>query len=180
MTEKAFIMDTDAANRALTRISHEILERNKGIEDIVIVGIKNRGIPIANNIANRIMAIENTKLPVGSIDVTMYRDDIDKKSTDKVLSVNELGIDIEGKTIILVDDVLYTGRTVRSALDAIIDIARPKAIQLAVLVDRGHRELPIRADYVGKNVPTSKSEIIKVNYDEDTKEISVTINKIKD
>lgn len=178
MTEKAFIMDSNGVNRALTRISHEILERNKGIEDIVIIGIKNRGIPIANEIAKKIMFIENTQIPVGSIDVTMYRDDIDKLATDKVLIVNDLGIDIEGKTIVLVDDVLYTGRTVRSALDAIIDIARPKAIQLAVLVDRGHRELPIRADYVGKNVPTSKSEIIKVNFDKETKEISVTISKI--
>ncbi|MGL5440625.1 MAG: bifunctional pyr operon transcriptional regulator/uracil phosphoribosyltransferase PyrR [Filifactoraceae bacterium] len=178
MSEKILIMDKNAANRALTRISHEIVERNKGIEDIVIIGIRKRGLPVANSISQKVMSIENTEIPVGSIDVTMYRDDVCKEGIDKILSVNNLGIDIEGKTIILVDDVLYTGRTVRSALDAIIDIARPKAIQLAVLVDRGHRELPIRADYVGKNVPTSRAEIIKVNFDSEKDEISVTLNKI--
>lgn len=174
--EKAIIMDSKSVMRALTRISHEILERNKGTNNIVIVGIKNRGIPLAAIIASKLHEIEDTQIPFGSLDVTMYRDDIDKLNLNNILEVNNLGFEIEGKNIILVDDVLYTGRTVRSALDAIIDIARPKSVQLAVLIDRGHRELPIRADYVGKNVPTSKNETINVIFSSE-KEISVILTK---
>ena len=166
MKEKAKLMDEKAIGRAITRISHEIIERNKGIEDIVLVGIKTRGVPIANRIGKKIEQIEGTKINTGEIDITLYRDDLKKVDIDPVINGSNIEFSIDDKIVILVDDVLYTGRTVRSALDAVIDIGRPKAIQLAVLVDRGHRELPIRADYVGKNVPTSKDEIISVKLSE--------------
>ena len=177
MKEKAKLMDEKAIGRAITRISHEIIERNKGIEDIVLVGIKTRGVPIANRIGKKIEQIEGTKINTGEIDITLYRDDLKKVDIDPVINGSNIGFSIDDKIVILVDDVLYTGRTVRSALDAVIDIGRPKAIQLAVLVDRGHRELPIRADYVGKNVPTSKDEIISVKLSEIDEEDSVTINE---
>ena len=167
MKEKAQLMDEKAIGRAITRISHEIIERNKGIEDVVLVGIKTRGVPIADRIGKKIQ----------QIDITLYRDDLKKIDVDPVINGSNVQFSIDDKIVILVDDVLYTGRTVRSALDAIIDIGRPKAIQLAVLVDRGHRELPIRADYVGKNVPTSKGEIISVKLSEIDGEDSVTINE---
>lgn len=160
MKQKAQLMDDKAIGRAITRISHEIIERNKGIEDIVLVGVKTRGVPIANRICKKIEQIEGTKISTGQIDITLYRDDLSQVDKDPVLNGSNIDFDINNKIVVLVDDVLYTGRTVRSALDAIMDIGRPKSIQLAVLVDRGHRELPIRADYVGKNVPTSKTEII--------------------
>ena len=150
MIEKARLMDEKAIARAITRISHEIIEKNKGVEDVILIGIKTRGVPIANRIATRIEQIEGHKVSTGEMDITLYRDDLKEIQHEPV---------INGTNI---DDVLYTGRTVRSALNAIMDLGRPKAIQLAVLVDRGHRELPIRADYVGKNVPTSKQEIISV------------------
>lgn len=162
MSEVSVIMDESTIRRALTRIAHEILERNKGVEDCVIVGIKTRGVYLAEKIVQRIEQIENVKVPVGELDITFYRDDLTHKAEDAVFQGAKLPGDITGKTIILVDDVLYTGRTVRAALDAVIDQGRPKMIQLAVLVDRGHRELPIRPDYIGKNVPTSKSEIVAV------------------
>ena len=177
MTEKAQLMDEKAIGRAITRISHEIIERNKGIEDVVLVGIKTRGVPIADRIGKKIQQIEGASVNTGEVDITLYRDDLKKIDVDPVINGSNVQFSIDDKIVILVDDVLYTGRTVRSALDAIIDIGRPKAIQLAVLVDRGHRELPIRADYVGKNVPTSKGEIISVKLSEIDGEDSVTINE---
>ena len=160
--EKAVIMDSQAVKRALTRISHEIIEKNKGVKEVVLVGIRTRGVPLAERIANEINKIEGFKVPVGTLDITLYRDDLSTLSYQPIVCETEIPVDITNKIIILVDDVLYTGRTVRSALDAIIDMGRPRAIQLAVLVDRGHRELPIRADYVGKNVPTSSKEEVNV------------------
>ena len=177
MKEKAQSMDEKAIGRAITRISHEIIERNKGIEDVVLVGIKTRGVPIADRIGKKIQQIEGASVNTGEVDITLYRDDLKKIDVDPVINGSNVQFSIDDKIVILVDDVLYTGRTVRSALDAIIDIGRPKAIQLAVLVDRGHRELPIRADYVGKNVPTSKGEIISVKLSEIDGEDSVTINE---
>ena len=177
MKEKAQLMDEKAIGRAITRISHEIIERNKGIEDVVLVGIKTRGVPIANRIGKKIEQLEVTIVNTGEIYKTLYRDDLKKVNFDPVINGSNIEFSIDDKIVILVDDVLYTGRTVRSAVDAIIDIGRPKAIQLAVLVDRGHRELPIRADYVGKNVPTSKGEIISVKLSEIDGEDSVTINE---
>ena len=164
--QKAQIMDEKAIGRAITRISHEIIEKNKGIENVVLIGIKTRGVPVATRIANKIEAIEGQRVDAGEMDITLYRDDLSKKQIDPVVNSTKIDFDITDKTVILVDDVLYTGRTVRSALDALMDIGRPKAIQLAVLVDRGHRELPIRADYVGKNIPTSKTEIVAVEINE--------------
>ena len=177
MKQKAQLMDDKAIGRAITRISHEIIERNKGIEDVVLVGIKTRGVPIADRIGKKIQQIEGASVNTGEVDITLYRDDLKKIDVDPVINGSNVQFSIDDKIVILVDDVLYTGRTVRSALDAIIDIGRPKAIQLAVLVDRGHRELPIRADYVGKNVPTSKGEIISVKLSEIDGEDSVTINE---
>ena len=177
MKEKAQLMDEKAIGRAITRISHEIIERNKGIEDVVLVGIKTRGVPIADRIGKKIQQIEGASVNTGEVDITLYRDDLKEIDVDPVINGSNVQFSIDDKIVILVDDVLYTGRTVRSALDAIIDIGRPKAIQLAVLVDRGHRELPIRADYVGKNVPTSKGEIISVKLSEIDGEDSVTINE---
>ena len=177
MKEKAQLMDEKAIGRAITRISHEIIERNKGIEDVVLVGIKTRGVPIADRIGKKIQQIEGASVNTGEVDITLYRDDLKKIDVDPVINGSNVQFSIDDKIVILVDDVLYTGRTVRSALDAIIDIGRPKDIQLAVLVDRGHRELPIRADYVGKNVPTSKGEIISVKLSEIDGEDSVTINE---
>lgn len=159
------IMDEAAIRRALTRIAHEILERNKGIDNCILVGIRTRGIYIARRIAERIQHIENAQVPVCELDITKYRDD-HKVTEPEVFAVNELDIPIQSKKIILCDDVLYTGRTIRAAMDALMDQGRPSMIQLAVLVDRGHRELPIRPDYVGKNVPTSKMEEIEVDLSE--------------
>ena len=175
--QKAQIMDEKAIGRAITRISHEIIEKNKGIENVVLIGIKTRGVPVATRIANKIEAIEGQRVDAGEMDITLCRDDLSKKQIDPVVNSTKIDFDITDKTVILVDDVLYTGRTVRSALDALMDIGRPKAIQLAVLVDRGHRELPIRADYVGKNVPTSRNEIISVKLMECDKEDSVSIEE---
>lgn len=177
MIEKAQLMDEKAMARAITRISHEIIEKNKGIEDLVLVGVKTRGIPLAKRVQLKIEEIEGKLLPVGDIDISRYRDDISERRVEGNLSDDNTPFDIDKKTVVLIDDVLYTGRTVRAALDYIIDNGRPKAIQLAVLVDRGHRELPIRADYVGKNVPTSKNEFISVKLSEIDGEDSVTINE---
>ncbi len=174
MKLKANLLDEKAIKRSLIRISHEIIERNKGVDDIVLVGIKRRGCPIAERISEEILKIEGVKLPVGSVDITAYRDDRENHIEAKVQSINS-EVSFENKKIILVDDVLYTCRTVRAAMDAIIDEARPKAIQLAVLIDRGHKELPIRADYVGKNIPTSKEEKIAVHIMEIDNEDSVKI-----
>ncbi|HBT78951.1 MAG: bifunctional pyr operon transcriptional regulator/uracil phosphoribosyltransferase PyrR [Selenomonas sp.] len=162
LTDKTILMDADGIRRALVRISHEIVERNKGVENIVIVGIRTRGVPIAERLAETISKIEGKRPPVGVLDITLYRDDLSMLAYQPIVHPTELPVDITGKTVVLVDDVLYTGRTIRAALDALIDMGRPKAIQLAVLIDRGHRELPIRADFVGKNVPTSSREVVSV------------------
>ncbi|WP_048602565.1 bifunctional pyr operon transcriptional regulator/uracil phosphoribosyltransferase PyrR [Rubeoparvulum massiliense] len=171
------IMDRDAVRRALTRIAHEIIEKNKGVEEIAIVGIKTRGIYLARRIANRIEEIEGIQVPVGELDITLYRDDLTEKSEQPVLQDTQIPFDITRYKVILVDDVLFTGRTSRAALDALIDLGRPPMIQLAVLVDRGHRELPIRPDYVGKNVPTSRRELVSVLLDEIDSEDGVVIQE---
>ena len=160
--KKNVIMDADAMRRAIVRIAHEIIERNKGVDNVVLVGIRTRGVPIAERLAAAIKEIEKVDLPVVMLDITLYRDDLSSLVYNPVCHGTESDFDVDGKTVILVDDVLYTGRTIRCALDAIIDMGRPKAIQLAVLIDRGHRELPIRADFAGKNVPTSHKEAIEV------------------
>ncbi|MDU5111548.1 MAG: bifunctional pyr operon transcriptional regulator/uracil phosphoribosyltransferase PyrR [Clostridium sp.] len=175
MKLKANLLDEKAIKRSLIRISHEIIEKNKGIEDIVLIGIKRRGYPIAERIAKNIENIEGVKIPVGYVDITLYRDDITEIQDSPEVNNLNLGVEVSGKKVILVDDVLYTCRTVRAAIDAIIDRGRPAQIQLAVLIDRGHKELPIRADYVGKNIPTSKSEIIAVEIEEIDNSDSVKI-----
>ncbi len=162
MIEKAKILDKDAIGRSLMRIAHEILEKNKGTEELCLVGIRNRGVYLAQRLAGCINKIEGKHVPVGILDITLYRDDLTLIASRPVVHKTEIGFDINGKILVLVDDVLYTGRTVRAALDALIDFGRPKSIQLAVLVDRGHRELPVRADYVGKNIPTSQKETVEV------------------
>ena len=165
-TPKNRIMDQDGIRRAISRISHEIVEKNKGTRDLVLIGIRTRGVPLAERIREKILEIENINLPLGLLDITLYRDDLSTIGVQPVVHETKVRFSIEGKTVILIDDVLFTGRTVRAALDALIDLGRPQKIQLAVLVDRGHRELPIRADYVGKNVPTSSKEIISVCLEE--------------
>ncbi|MBN2853568.1 MAG: bifunctional pyr operon transcriptional regulator/uracil phosphoribosyltransferase PyrR [Clostridia bacterium] len=160
--ERTELMDYDAMKRALTRISHEIIEKNKGTEDLIIIGIQRRGVPLANMLADNIEAIEGKRPEVGILDITFYRDDLSLLNEHPVVNNTEINFPLNDKNVILVDDVLYTGRTVRAAIDAIMDVGRPALIQLAIMVDRGHRELPIRADYVGKNVPTSKKEFIEV------------------
>jgi pyrimidine operon attenuation protein / uracil phosphoribosyltransferase len=164
MSQKAVVLDEQAIGRALTRISHQIIEKNKGIEDCVLVGIRTRGIFIAERLAAKIKEIEGKPIPVGELDITLYRDDLTKKTENQepLVKGSDIPVEMRDKKVILVDDVLYTGRTVRAGLDAIMDLGRPSSIQLAVLVDRGHRELPIRADYVGKNIPTSSSEKVVV------------------
>jgi pyrimidine operon attenuation protein/uracil phosphoribosyltransferase len=164
--KKKVIMDADGMRRALVRIAHEIVEKNKGTDNLVLVGIRSRGVPLAERIAQEIDEIEKVKLQVGSLDITLYRDDLSTLSYNPIVKGTEINFDINGKNIVLVDDVLFTGRTIRCALDGLIDMGRPKAIQLAVMVDRGHRELPIRADYVGKNVPTSTSETVELTLQE--------------
>lgn len=166
MQLKAEILDEKGINRTLTRISHEIIEKNRGVESIVFIGIKRRGVPIANRIADIIEKIEQIRIPVGSVDITSYRDDLCNYIKEDGVIEEGLGVNVKDKVVILIDDVMYTGRSVRAAMDAIIDQGRPKMIQLAVLVDRGHRELPIRADYVGKNIPTSHKEFISVELKE--------------
>jgi len=161
------VMDADKIDRALTRIAHEILERNRDLEDLVLVGIRTRGVPLAYRLQRKIAAIEAHELPVGILDITLYRDDLTTVGPHAVLKETKIHFPIDGRTIVLVDDVLFTGRTIRGALDGLMDFGRPRSIQLAVLVDRGHRELPIRADYVGKNVPTSLDEMVEVHLQEE-------------
>ena len=175
MNLKANLLDDKAIKRSLIRISHEIIEKNKGVEDIVLVGIKRRGYPLAQRIAAEINNIEGVNVPVGSVDITFYRDDLTLTGDFPKVKNIDLGVNIQDKKVVLVDDVLYTCRTVRAAIDAIIDSGRPNGIQLAVLIDRGHKELPIRADYVGKNIPTSKDEKIAVSIKEIDNEDSVKI-----
>ena len=160
------LLDADAIRRALVRIAHEIIEHNKGTERLVLVGIRSRGAVLAQRLAGQIQAIEKQAVPVGALDITLYRDDLSRIGPNPVLHATDIEFDLNDRRLVLVDDVLFSGRTVRAALDALIDIGRPTSIQLAVLVDRGHRELPIRADYVGKNVPTSLKERIEVRLTE--------------
>lgn len=162
LRDKAKIMDAEQLDKTLTRIAHEIIEKNKDIERIAIVGIRTRGAFLAERLANKIKDIERKEIRVGILDITLYRDDLTTIAEQPVVHKTEIDFDIQDKIIILVDDVLYTGRTIRCALDALIDFGRPRNIQLAALIDRGHRELPIRADYVGKNIPTSQNEIVQV------------------
>jgi pyrimidine operon attenuation protein / uracil phosphoribosyltransferase len=161
--ESRIVLDARDITRALTRISHEILERNRGADDLVLLGIPSRGVPLAERVAERMASVEGVSVPVGSLDVTMYRDDLRLKPARTLMPTDIPAGGIDGKTVVLVDDVLYSGRTIRAALDALTEVGRPKAVQLAVLVDRGHRELPIRADFVGKNLPTSLAERVRVS-----------------
>lgn len=173
---KSRVMEPDDVRRALTRISHEIVERNKGTDDLVIVGIRTRGAPLAERIAGAISSFEGASLPSGALDVTLYRDDVALRGP-RSLEATTIPGDLDGRVVVLVDDVLFTGRTIRAAFDAILDLGRPRAIRLAVLVDRGHRELPIRADHVGKNLPTSSDEVVKVHVREIDGEDAVLIGE---
>jgi pyrimidine operon attenuation protein/uracil phosphoribosyltransferase len=176
--QKAEIMDSGDIGRAVTRIAHQILERNRGAEDLVLVGIRTRGAPLAGRIRDVIKDIEGRQVAVGILDITLYRDDLQLVATQPVVGKTELPSDLKGKVVVLVDDVLFTGRTIRAAMDEIMDFGRPKSVQLAVLIDRGHREFPIRADYVGKNVPTSAREIISVRLKEHDGEDGVTLEEM--
>ena len=159
---KKYIMDSSDISRACVRLAHELIERNKGVEDIVLVGIQRRGVPLAQKISELVEQYEGIKIPVGKLDITFYRDDLSLLSEHPVINGTDLPFVLEGKKVVLVDDVLFTGRTVRAAIEALMDAGRPKCIQLIVMVDRGHRELPIRADFIGKNIPTSLNEIVHV------------------
>ncbi|MGE5527592.1 MAG: bifunctional pyr operon transcriptional regulator/uracil phosphoribosyltransferase PyrR [Patescibacteria group bacterium] len=178
MQIKAEVMDGEDMRRALFRLSHEITERNKGVGQLGLVGIRTRGVPLAQRLADLIREHEGADVPVGVLDITFYRDDLSLLSPQPVVHRTEIPFHVTGKKIVLVDDVLYTGRTVRAALDALMDLGRPEMIQLAVLIDRGHRELPIRADYAGKNVPTSKREVVHVRLSETDGEDRVVIEEL--
>ena len=166
MLIKSKILDANDIARIISRISHQIIERNQGVENVVLLGIRTRGVPLSQRIAARIKEIEGQEVPVGELDITLYRDDLEIKQDQPTVRMGALPFSVIGKRVILIDDVLFTGRAIRAAMDAIIDLGRPRNIQLAVLVDRGHRELPIRADFVGKNVPTAASELILVKLTE--------------
>ena len=166
MSQSIKIMDADQVRRAVTRIAHEILERNKGSEDVCLVGIRTRGVFLAERLRKAILQIESVEIPCGTLDINLYRDDLTLGTKQPVIRETLIDFDVTDKKIILVDDVLYTGRTIRAAMDALMDLGRPAIIQLAVLVDRGHRELPIRADFVGKNIPTSRTQNVKVSLGE--------------
>ena len=169
------ILDAERIDRTLSRMAHEIVEKNRELHHLALVGIRSRGVPLANRLAVKIRGIEGLEVPVGILDINLYRDDVGSIRDHPVLRKTEIPFRVEGATVILVDDVLFTGRTVRAALDGLIDLGRPRAIQLAVLIDRGHRELPIRADYVGKNVPTSLSESVEVHLAETDGEDAVLL-----
>jgi len=173
--EKALILDKSGIDRALTRIAHEVLEKNKGAKNLALVGIQRGGVHLAKRLAAKIRDIEGVEPPIGSLDITMYRDDLTTRKSQPVPQATDIPFDIQDKLIVLVDDVLFTGRTIRAALNSVMDYGRPQRIQLAVLVDRGHRELPIRADYVGKNLPTSAKETVEVTLAEDGMEEKVVI-----
>jgi pyrimidine operon attenuation protein/uracil phosphoribosyltransferase len=175
MTERKQILTADDIRRALVRIAHEIDERNGGLSEVLLIGIRKRGVPLADRIAVAIADFEGVRVPVGQLDITLYRDDLRTRGPAPLVRKTEIQHDLTGKVVVLVDDVLYTGRTVRAALDAIADLGRPSRIQLAVLVDRGHRELPIRADFVGKNVPTARAERVEVRLRESDGEDEVLI-----
>ncbi|MDV3427196.1 MAG: bifunctional pyr operon transcriptional regulator/uracil phosphoribosyltransferase PyrR [Bacillota bacterium] len=166
MKFKSQLLDDKALNRSLIRLAHEIVEKNKGIDNVVLVGIKRRGIPIAKRISKLIEDFEGVSVPVATVDITLYRDDLTKLNDMPIVKDKDLEINVQNKIIVLVDDVLFTGRTARAAMDAVMAAGRPKMVQLLVVVDRGHRELPIRADYVGKNIPTSQNEVIQVEVQE--------------
>jgi pyrimidine operon attenuation protein/uracil phosphoribosyltransferase len=174
MTDRQ-IMTGDEIRRAIVRISHEIVEKQAGTQGLALVGIQRRGVPLAQRVADAIEEHEGVRLPVGALDITFYRDDLSLVAQQPIVKGTDLPFDLNGTTVVLVDDVLYTGRTIRAAMDALIDFGRPRAIRLAVLIDRGHRELPIRADHVGKNVPTSREEIVHVRVAEVDAEDEVTI-----
>jgi pyrimidine operon attenuation protein/uracil phosphoribosyltransferase len=176
LREKAQVLDDAALDRALTRISHEILERNGGAKDLAFVGLRTRGVTLAQRLAVKLAAIDGTTVPVGTLDITLYRDDLDMRGAP-VIRGTDIPFSIKNKTVVLVDDVLYTGRTVRAALDALIDLGRPRMIQLAILIDRGHRELPIRPDFIGKNLPTSHRESVAVRLREHDGEDRVVIEE---
>ncbi len=180
LKRKSLIMDADRIQRATTRIAHEVVERNKGTGDLAVVGIRTRGIPLGERLVRGIEQFEGVRLPFGYLDITLYRDDLQSIGYHPVIGSTRLPFDINGMRIILVDDVLYTGRTVRAALSVLVDYGRPQSIQLAVLVDRGHRELPIRADYVGRNVPTAQTEAIQVNLSETDGEEAVYVCDLPD
>ncbi len=170
------ILDSAGVTRALTRIAHEILENNKGTDGLVLVGIRSGGAYLAEQIAARIMEIEGIELPIGTVDITMYRDDLGSRGPIPV-GKTDIPFGLDGQKVVLVDDVLYTGRTIRAAMDALMDIGRPSAIQLAVLIDRGHRELPIRSDYTGRNIPTARDEKVQVRFDSDNSPVEVRLEK---
>ena len=174
---KSRVMEPEDVKRALSRIAHEIVEKNRGTEDLVLVGIRTRGAPLADRIASAIASFEGVDLPSGALDVTLYRDDVALKDP-RGLEATTVPTDLDGRVVVLVDDVLYTGRTIRAAFDAVLDLGRPRAIRLAVLVDRGHREFPIRADFVGKNLPTSSEEVVKVHLEEIDGEDAVLIGEL--
>ncbi len=176
--QKTQILDSQSVERALKRISNEIIEKNHGCENLCVIGIRRRGVPLAQRICQNIKAIENVDVPFGVLDITLYRDDLTQKYVDPVIQATDIPFSVTDKKIILVDDVLFTGRTVRAAIDALISLGRPACIQLAILVDRGHRELPIRGDYVGKNIPTSNEERIYVRLPETDDDFGVYIAKI--
>jgi pyrimidine operon attenuation protein/uracil phosphoribosyltransferase len=167
VSEKSQIMDATAIQRALTRVAHEIIEKNKGTADLVLIGLRSRGVDLARRLSQRLKEIDGAHVLVGALDITLYRDDLGRAGRHPTVRKTEITFSIENKKVILVDDVLYTGRTTRAAMDGLMDLGRPRVIQLAVLVDRGHRELPIRADYVGKNVPTAKTEQVQVMLQEE-------------
>ena len=174
MIEKAMILNSADMDRVIKRISHEILERNRGSGDLAIIGLQKRGVPLARRICSKIEEFEVSKVPLGMLDISLYRDDFGRKIKSEI-GKTEVDFDVTDKNVILVDDVLFTGRTIRAALDAIIDLGRPNSIQLVVLIDRGHRELPIRADYVGKNLPTARNEMVEVKLEETDGEDSVIL-----
>ncbi|MER1999016.1 MAG: bifunctional pyr operon transcriptional regulator/uracil phosphoribosyltransferase PyrR [Lysinibacillus sp.] len=177
MVKMSELLDGPTVNRAITRIAHEIIERNKGIDECILVGIKTRGAYLARRLAERIEMIEGKAIRTGELDISLYRDDLSEKQVEALVQQVDIEHEVSNQKVILVDDVLYTGRTVRAALDAVMDLGRPAQIQLAVLIDRGHRELPIRADYVGKNIPTASHERIIVNLTEVDNNDGVTIQK---
>ena len=175
-------MDKAAIDRALRRVAHEIVEKNQGTQGLLFIGIRRRGVPLAERLRDNVRDIEGKEVPLGVLDITLYRDDLTTRSDAPEVHRTEVPCSVQGRKIVLCDDVLYTGRTVRAALDAIMDLGRPQAIQLAVLIDRGHRELPIRADYVGKNVPTSGREVIEVKFKEidDTEDKVLIVEKVEE
>lgn len=175
MTLKAKLMDSVAVDRALTRIAHEIIEKNNGVDNLCLIGIKTRGLPLAHRLAKKIFQFEGVEIPVAELDITLYRDDLSQVGDKPVVSKTEMPFSIEEKNVVIVDDVIYTARTARAAIDAIMDIGRPAKIQLVELIDRGHTELPIKANFVGKNIPTSLNEIICVRLEETDSETSVLL-----